>query len=195
MPSRTSSGLVSSDHSRSGAHFRASALACAFFMAFVAAPAEANEGRSYVPIGVTVGVSGRSGDPLRASFGFEVSAVHTLDPAPVLLGGLADVELVGSRLRAILGVEGALLLANIPFGLGLELGSAFEAGDASHVNTLSAHVGLFASLGFVSLGLRTTLPVAGLGPGRRLNPSLGLVLFLKYPLPADGGNLLYPKDG
>jgi hypothetical protein len=74
--------------------------------------------------------------------------------------------------------------------VGLEGGMAYRSRDETHREQWGGHVGVYGSLGVVSLAVRGTIPVGAEEPGAlpRQGGELGFALGLKIPIPIGHGH-------
>lgn len=110
--------------------------------------------------------------------GFELSVLHFFDTTTYRgLGVVGQIQSYnGSHLRVATALEGA-------YGIfGVELGWAMRRSDGEHASQHGVHVTPYVSIGVVSVGVRTTVPIGGGDAAYGWETGLSLKLAIPVPV-------------
>lgn len=144
-------------------------------LAAVAAPAEARAEGGYVNIGPLLSLGG--GHERTAGIGGELSFMHYDSKRDFFgWGAFSQAQSFGSHGRYALG-------AQVGGPLGGELGVAYASKGDEKAGTWGTHLGLFGSIGLMSIGVRFTIPASTSGPGPGHGFEAAFVTTLKLPFP------------
>ncbi len=112
-------------------------------------------------------------------YGGELSYMHYQDKITVCcgLGGFMQAQSYGDHGRYALGVQAGTFV-------GVELGAAMRDSSASFGRTWGVHAGVYGSIGFLTLGVRGTVPVVMVEEGGKPahGGEIGLVIGVKLPI-------------